>query len=307
MDVSHNPALITLSCGYMQVTRVDLSKNAVLKNLYCNDCQLTSLDISHNPELREVSCQGNKLTKLDVSASEKLTDLVRSNKRIQEKYGYDHWSAGTGNNRCSLYVDSTVTVIAGSFISEPTAAPEPVLVGSIKYGISGSTAVAIGPKSKNVKELIIPATVKVGNTTYKVTGIGADAFKGMKKLATVEIGKNVKIIGKNAFNGCVKLKKLTGMDGVTKIEASAFQNCKELPRIIIPAKVKDIGAKAFYGCAKLKTIIIKTKKLTATSVGEKAFKGVYKKATVQVPASKLKDYMKLLVKKGLPETAIVKK
>ena len=58
---------------------------------------------------------------------------------------------------------------------------------------------------------------------------------------------------------------------------------------------------------KLKTIIIKTKKLTATSVGEKAFKGVYKKATVQVPASKLKDYMKLLVKKGLPKTAIVKK
>ena len=71
--------------------------------------------------------------------------------------------------------------------------------------------------------------------------------------------------------------------------------------------MKTIGAKAFYKCAKLKSITIKTTKLTTKTVGANAFKGVYKKATVKVPAKKLKAYKTLLVKKGLPKTAKVKK
>ena len=82
----------------------------------------------------------------------------------------------------------------------------------------------------------------------------------------------------------------------------------ELPGVNDPdAAIKTIGKTAFYKCAKLKTITIKTTKLTTKTVGKNAFKGVYKKATVKVPAKKLKAYKTLLVKKGLPKTAKVKK
>ena len=189
----------------------------------------------------------------------------------------------------------------------PTAAPTTATVGGLKYSLKGSAATVTGPKSKSIKTAKIPATIKLEGKTYKVTAVKAGAFKALKKLAKVSVGKNVKTIGKAAFSGCAKLKSVTGMAGVTKIDASAFQGCKVLPKITLPAKVKNIGAKAFYKCAKLKSITIKTTKLTTKTVGKNAFKGVYKKAVVKVPAKKLKAYKTLLVKKGLPKTAKVKK
>ena len=63
----------------------------------------------------------------------------------------------------------------------------------------------------------------------------------------------------------------------------------------------------FYKCAKLKSIVIKTTKLTTKNVGKNAFKGIYKKATIKVPAKKLKAYKTLLIKKGAPKTAKIKK
>lgn len=55
-------------------------------------------------------------------------------------------------------------------------------------------------KAKNVKSVIIPATIKAGGRTYKVTRVNAEAFKG-KKLRRVTLGSNIKKIRKNAFSG----------------------------------------------------------------------------------------------------------
>jgi hypothetical protein len=76
---------------------------------------------------------------------------------------------------------------------------------------------------------------------------------------------------------------------------------------VIPKKVKKIGKKAFYGCKKLKTITIKTTKLKKSTIGSKAFKGIYKKAKFKCPKSKLKNYKKWLKKAGAPKKAKYKK
>lgn len=73
---------------------------------------------------------------------------------------------------------------------------------------SKETAVFSGIK-KNIKKVVIPASVKSGNKTYKVTSIANNAFKGNKKITQVTIGANIKKIGKNAFKGCSSLKKIT--------------------------------------------------------------------------------------------------
>ena len=56
--------------------------------------------------------------------------------------------------------------------------------------------------------MVIPASIKAGNKTYKVTAIAKNAFKGNKKITKVVIGANISKIGKNAFKGCSKLKKI---------------------------------------------------------------------------------------------------
>ena len=110
----------------------------------------------------------------------------------------------------------------------------------------------LGPSSKTVKSVSIPATVKYDGKTYTVTAIAQNALKDHAKLKSAVIGKNISKIGKGAFQNCKKLKKIT----------------------------------------------IKTAKLKKSSVGSKAFKGIYKKAVFKLPKAKKKAYKKILLKKG---------
>jgi len=67
------------------------------------------------------------------------------------------------------------------------------------------TLKSIQGTEKSRKSLTIPDTVTIAKKVYKVVGIEKNAFKGMKKLKTVIVGKNVKKIDKNSFKNCMKL------------------------------------------------------------------------------------------------------
>ncbi len=195
----------------------------------------------------------------------------------------------------------------------PTQAPEkakPAASGTVlsdgtnkcKYKVVTSdeanpTVDYMGPDDKKLKSVTIPDDVTIDGVTYKVTGIGENALKGMKKLKSVTVGANVISIGDDAFNGC---KALTGVtfkgDAVNSIGTKAFSGCKKLKKIVIPKGVKKIGAKAFYGCKKLTKITVKTGVLK--SVGKKAFSGV-PKADVKTPSKKVNAYRKLMIKAGI--------
>ena len=170
----------------------------------------------------------------------------------------------------------------------------------------GGTVEYIEP-SKSAKTIEIPDTIEVNGLTYKVTSIQAGAFEDNKKLTKIIIGSNVTSIGEYAFSGCTKLTTVAIGKNVTKIGAKAFYKCTKLKQITIPSKVNYIGKQAFYGCKKLKSITIKTQKLTSKKTGKWAFKGIYSKATVKVPKSKLKTYKKLLKSKGVGSKAKYKK
>ena len=93
----------------------------------------------------------------------------------------------------------------------------PMPKAGTKYVVSGNTYVVtrIGAEvrfskaNNRAKAIAIPSTIKVKEITYKVTSIGANAFKNCKKLTTVTIGANVKSIAAKAFTNCPKLKKVT--------------------------------------------------------------------------------------------------
>lgn len=175
--------------------------------------------------------------------------------------------------------------------------------GYYKITRSGDSKTAevqyIKPANKNKAGVSIPATIRTGNVTCKVTSIAANAFKNNRSMKTLSVGKYVVSIGNNAFFNCTRLSKIKFGGRLEKIGVKAFANCKSLRSLILPGRVSVIGKQAFYGCNRLKTIIIKSSRLTPKTVGNSAFGRIYGKAVIKVPEKKLEAYTNMLKTKGL--------
>lgn len=141
----------------------------------------------------------------------------------------------------------------------------------------------VKPYSKEKSVLIIPKTMTVNKTNYKVTSIAKDAFKGNTKLTRVTMGNNIRVIG-----------------------ARAFMNCKKLKRVTLGDNVKKVGTKAFYGNKRLTKLTIQSTKLTQASIGANAFAKGNKTVVVRVPKNRLKLYRKALTVKGVSKNANIK-
>lgn len=99
------------------------------------------------------------------------------------------------------------------------------------------TVTYVKPRKKTVKKVTIPSTVTIGGIKYKVTAIGANAFKKCTKLKKVTIGTNVSKIGKKAFYNCKKLKTIvikTKKLTAKKVGAQAFKNTHKKATIKVP-------------------------------------------------------------------------
>ncbi len=157
-----------------------------------------------------------------------------------------------------------------------------------KAAVDGTGTVSLVKVVKKATVANIASTVSIGGVSFKITEIGASAFKGNQKLTRVKIGKNVTSIGAKAFYGCTKLKTIS-----------------------VGAAVRTIGKKAFYNCKAVTTFTISSKKLTKKGIGTAAFKNMgaknYKKLKVKVPKAKLAAYKKILTSKGLSKKAVIKK
>ena len=171
----------------------------------------------------------------------------------------------------------------------PTPSPKPsvIKVGALKFRVSRGKATLIGTTDRNIRTLIVPDAISDFDDAPRsvdVVAIGANAFRGMKKLSRVTVGDRVTAIGSGAFCGCKALKAVT-----------------------LGAGLKRVGRQAFYKCKALKTIVIRSTKLTAKTVGARAFKAIYARPTFTCPKQKLKAYRKLLRKRGAPKRSTFKK
>ena len=147
----------------------------------------------------------------------------------------------------------------------PTAAPSaPALpkkgsqhkVKGLIYKVTASTAskktvTVMLPVKKTEKKITIPASVKLGSHTYQVTAINAKAFRNNMKLTQVTIGTKITKIGRQAFEGCKNLKKITiRSKAVKKIEVNAFRKVKKGAKIYVP-KAKYKAYKKYLKAAKI--------------------------------------------------------
>lgn len=123
--------------------------------------------------------------------------------------------------------------------------------GKLKYKIlvSSKTKGKVSvykAKSKSLKNVVIPAKVKIKGYTFKVTEISDKAFYKNKKLAKVTIGKYIKKIGKKAFFGAGKLKNVTIKGkSIKKIGAKAFAKTYKKLKMKVPKSKRKAYGKLF--------------------------------------------------------------
>ena len=94
--------------------------------------------------------------------------------------------------------------------------------------------------------------------------------------------KNIKSIGKYAFQFCESLTNIIIPDSVINIGNYAFANCTSLTNITIPSSVISIGFCAFDACKSLKTITIPN---SVKIIGNAAFSNCTSLTSITIPES----------------------
>ena len=105
------------------------------------------------------------------------------------------------------------------------------------------------------EDVVIPDIIK-GKPVYTINEY---AFSG-KKIKSVQIGKNTRIIGSGAFMDCLNLETVSFSNedpqsmGNLVFFDQAFKNCSMLKSVEFPSTGIHIFSEAFYGCKKLSEI-----------------------------------------------------
>ena len=123
------------------------------------------------------------------------------------------------------------TVTVGKKIATKTAEYEITSVEKKTVKVVKSTV-----KTKSLKTLSIPKTIKYEGVSYKVTEIGKGAYKNKSKLTKVTIPSTVTKIGSSAFQGCKKLKTITiKTKSLSSIGKNAFKSIQKKATFKVPS------------------------------------------------------------------------
>ena len=168
--------------------------------------------------------------------------------------------------------------------------PQPVLLAAasaetgtdgLQYSYNNENLTAtVSRYTGTATELVIPAEVTHEGETYKVTVIGAEAFRGNSTLTRVTIPEGVTTIEGYAFFVCTSLTKVTIPEGVTHIGNRAFWSCTSLTSVSLPASVTHIGNRAFWGCTSLTSVSLPA---SLTECGEAFYRLNLTKVTFATP------------------------
>ena len=202
---------------------------------------------------RESTCteKGEQSRKCTVCGEEEIESLPLAkhswdNGKVTQAPSYT--KVGVKTWTCSECGKTKTTTLAK--LPMPKAGTK-VIVGGNQYTVTkAGSEVRFSKANAKARAITVPSTIKAKGITYKVTSIGANAFKNCKKLTKATIGANVKVIKAKAFNNCPKLKAVTIKTALlTKKTASKKCFSKVNKRMVIksPRKVKRAYVKIFKG------------------------------------------------------------
>lgn len=143
----------------------------------------------------------------------------------------------------------------------------------INYKIlSNNTVEVTGELRGNYKGRVsIPSQVKHNGTTYRVVGIGKNAFANQTNMTSVDIPSSVVTIKEDAFNNA-GLTQVSIPGNSVKIAKWAFHNCRKLTTATVSGRTPNCSPEAFVGCSSMRELYIRDikpqnygKRLTGTN------------------------------------------
>ena len=124
--------------------------------------------------------------------------------------------------------------------------------GDFYYNITSTTNKTVEVTYKNTNynsysasSLTVPGSVTYSGNTYRVTGIGANAFKNCTSLHDVEISAPVSIIGISAFSGCSSLRYVILPASLDSIAPDAFVPCNLTRIFCLAATPPRVSSQVF--------------------------------------------------------------
>ena len=217
--------------------------------------------------------------------------------------GYD--TNGQGSYKGLSFSKAKITVdfnIYTAEIVEP-ALPTDATVDGIIYSLDNEKdeALVTGVLG-TLTDLNIPATIKVGEKTFAVTGVEAQAFQANRKITAVHIPASMKKVGTDAFRNMSNVKSVYIADlaawcaidfanGNANPIYNAFSSYREsawgnvyvnnvaVTELVIPEGVTSIG-RSFYGFKKLTKVTLPS---TLKTLGDQAFANCAKIKEMALP------------------------
>jgi len=125
----------------------------------------------------------------------------------------------------------------------------------------GSYTFRGNPEWKDYTEITVPAT----HNGKDVTVIGYNAFKDFKQVTKITLPETITEIQDGAFQGCTALTGINLPESVIKIQQAAFRDCTSLKTIIWPPDLTYIDAYMFSNCTSLETIYLTAASMVQSS------------------------------------------
>ncbi len=150
-------------------------------------------------------------------------------------YGYSCYEMGVWGGETEASKQAVAAEIAAkesaSQNENSISKGDKITLGKYNYkvkkisGTSGSLQLVgvVKKYKKTLKTAKVPSKISTSGCTFKVEEVGKKAFKGCKKLKKITLGKNVESINNKAFTDCKKLSAVT-LKGknLKKVSKNAF-------------------------------------------------------------------------------------
>ena len=203
--------------------------------------------------VRESTCteKGEQIRKCAICGEEEIESLPLAkhswdNGKVTKAPSYT--KVGVKTWTCKKCGKTKTTTLAK--LPMPKAGTKMMVGGNTYVVTKVGSEVRFSKANAKARAITVPSTIKAKGITYKVTSIGANAFKNCKKLTKATIGANVRVIKAKAFKNCPKLKTVT-IKTVLLTQKTASKKCfsKVSKRMVIkvPRKVKKSYTKIFKG------------------------------------------------------------
>lgn len=148
-----------------------------------------------------------------------------------------------------LILTCLLVLVAAAGMAQETA-----VIDGVKYLLDGGKA-SVMQQSGLTGDIVIPETVRHGNTDYTVTTVQSNAFKD-NEITSISLPNTISVMGDACFESCSRLESVTLPAGLTSLGNSCFYDCRNLASVTLPEGITTLGVNCFYRCTSLTPVTL---------------------------------------------------